>query len=83
MGTELSTKNGTLKSNESLTYAIYWSPKVMPDAIAYGHASLIIDSVKFHQYLAAGAPGLQMQWYVSWYGDSSKPGSLGMAGDFT
>jgi hypothetical protein len=80
MGTALSHRNGTLSRTESLTYAIYWSPKVMPDALANGHASVIIDSAKFSQYLTA--PGLQVQWYVSWYADGSKPGSLGLCGDF-
>ena len=81
MGIPLSTINGTLVSTQSLTYAIYWASKHMPDALANGHAAVIIDSVKFLE----GVSKMQFnsEWYVSWCGGkSTAKGNLAVTEDF-
>lgn len=81
MGIPLSTINGSLDTKQSLTYAIYWSPKNMPDALANGHATVIIDSVKFWECICN--TNEKTDWYVSWSGgQSTAKGYVGEASGF-
>jgi hypothetical protein len=73
MGIPLSTFNGSLVTSRHLTYVIYWHPKNVPDAVANGHASVIIDSMEFAQSRGS------TDWYVSWAGRGD-PGRKGVPG---
>jgi hypothetical protein len=73
MGIPLSKVNGSLVTSRPLTYVIYWHPKNAPDAIANGHASVIIDSMEFIKDIDS------TDWYVSWAGRGD-PGVKGVPG---
>ena len=96
MAKRLKAGEGPLTRNGlHLTIVIYWHPRGRPDALANGHAALIIDG---EEWLTAPKPegetGLMpaylynREWYVSWLGGkvdwhppkgSKKGGNKGIA----
>ena len=96
MGRALKTNEDPLNRNGlHLSVVIYWHPRGRPDALANGHAALIIDADAWLDAPKLGGsilPGsmTDKEWYVSWLGGqidwsplkgSKKGGHKGLAHD--
>jgi hypothetical protein len=98
MGAALKPKVSPLdKNGRHLSVVIYWHPRDKPDALANGHAALIIDADRWLNAPKDDQSGelppyfYNTSWYVSWVGGkidwkpvkgSKKGGSKGIANDF-
>src|SRR4051812_39084437 len=75
MGTPLKPKTSPLdKNGRHLSVVVYWHPRNKPDALANGHAALIIDADRWLDAPKDDQTGelppyyYNVAWYVSWVG---------------